>query len=49
MDGMDKILERISADAQAEADRILAQARDQAREIRERYALQAQREAQAVL
>ena len=49
MDGMDKILERISADAQAEADRILAQARDQAREIRERYALQAQREAQAIL
>ena len=29
MDGMDKILERISADAQAEADRILAQAREQ--------------------
>ncbi len=49
MNGMDKILVRIRGDAQAEAEHILAQARDQEREIKEQYALQAQREAQAIL
>ncbi|HIT32628.1 MAG TPA: V-type ATP synthase subunit E [Candidatus Enterenecus stercoripullorum] len=49
MNGMDKIIGRIYADARAEAEHILAQARDQEREIKAQYAVQAQREAQAIL
>ena len=48
MNGIEKIMARINADAQAEIDRILAQAREEAARITERYKAQADAEAAAL-
>ena len=49
MNGIDKIISRISGDAQAEADGMLAQARSQAEEIVSRYQAQADQETRETL
>jgi V/A-type H+-transporting ATPase subunit E len=49
MQGIENITSRIQADAQAEADKVLADAKNQAGEIAARYEAQAQKEAQDIL
>ena len=49
MDGIEKITGRIAADAQKEADAILAEARRQAGEIAARYEAQAQKEREEIV
>ena len=49
MDGIEKITGRIVADAQKEADAILAEARRQAGEIAARYEAQAQKEREEIV
>jgi len=44
MNGIEKILERIEGDAQAEADQVIGKAQQEANEILARYKAQAQRE-----
>ena len=45
MNGIEKITQRIEADAQAEIDRILSEAREEADQITDRYKAQAEAEA----
>lgn len=49
MNGIEKIIDRISGDAQAEIDAVLAQARDEAAEITAKYEAQAKAEADEIL
>lgn len=49
MNGIEKIIDRISGDAQAEIDAVLAQARDEAAEITAKYEAQARAEADEIL
>lgn len=49
MNGIDKIIGRISGDAQAEVDAILAQAREQAEQIAAQSQARAQAESEAIL
>ncbi len=49
MNGIDKIIDRISGDAQAEIDAVLDEARTQAAEVSARYQAQAQAEAAEIL
>ncbi len=49
MNGIDRIIGRISGDAQAEIDAILAQAREQAEQIAAQSRAQAQAESEAIL
>lgn len=49
MNGIDKIIDRISGDAQGEIDAVLAEARTQAAEITAKYEAQAKAEAEEVL
>ena len=49
MNGIEKIIDRISGDAQAEIDAILAEARAEAAEITAKYEAQAQAEADEIL
>ena len=49
MNGLEKITQRIDADAQAEAEAILAQARAQAKDIRAQARADAEKEAAAIL
>lgn len=49
MNGIEKIIDRISGDAQAEIDAVLAQARDEAAQITAKYEAQARAEADEIL
>ena len=49
MNGIEKIIDRISGDAQAEIDAILAQANDEAAQITARYEAQARAEADEIV
>ena len=49
MNGIEKIIDRISGDAQREMDEILSQARTQAQEITARYEAQAKAESEDIL
>lgn len=49
MNGIEKIIDRISGDAQREIDQVLAQARAEAAEITAKYQAQAQAEADEIL
>ena len=49
MNGIEKIIDRISGDAQAEIDAVLAQARDEAAQITAKYEAQAKAEADEIL
>ena len=49
MNGIEKIIDRISGDAQAEIDAILAQANDEAAQITAKYEAQAKAEADEIL
>lgn len=49
MNGIEKIIDRISGDAQAEIDAILAQANDEAAQITAKYEAQARAEADEIL
>ena len=49
MNGIEKIIDRISGDAQAEIDAVLAQARDEAAQITAKYEAQAKAEADEIV